>query len=144
MQLSRFLRSMMKIGTHNGAFHCDEALACAILRSLPDFEGSEVVRTRDPKLLDTCDIVVDVGGVFDHQAKRYLVLLFAAKLLILVTSIPIELTNYFPLGLSVYLSRNHLKPRCQGFLILLPQFSSECALHQTYYKMADYHAKSLE
>lgn len=23
---------MMKIGTHNGSFHCDEALGCALLR----------------------------------------------------------------------------------------------------------------
>jgi len=63
---------MKKIGTHNGAFHCDEALACAILRTLPEFSDSEIVRTRDPKVLETCDVVVDVGGVFDHEKKRYL------------------------------------------------------------------------
>lgn len=28
-------------------------------------------RTRDPEVLKTCDIVVDVGGVYDHSAKRY-------------------------------------------------------------------------
>jgi uncharacterized UPF0160 family protein len=61
---------MVKIGTHNGAFHCDEALACAILTSLPRFSDAEIVRTRDQKVLDTCDIVVDVGGIFDHQQKR--------------------------------------------------------------------------
>jgi uncharacterized UPF0160 family protein len=61
---------MVKIGTHNGAFHCDEALACAILKSLPRFSDAEIVRTRDQKVLDTCDIVVDVGGIFDHQQKR--------------------------------------------------------------------------
>ena len=63
--------TMRSIGTHNGVFHCDEALACAILRSLPDFKESVIVRTRDPKLLEPCDVVVDVGGVFDHDKKRW-------------------------------------------------------------------------
>ena len=26
------------IGTHSGAFHCDEALACAMLKLLPEFK----------------------------------------------------------------------------------------------------------
>jgi uncharacterized UPF0160 family protein len=70
MLRSRLLAAM-KIGTHNGAFHCDEALACAMLKMLPDFRDAEIVRTRDPKLLETCDVVVDVGGVFDHNLKRF-------------------------------------------------------------------------
>lgn len=27
-----------RIGTHNGTFHCDEALACALLRLLPEYQ----------------------------------------------------------------------------------------------------------
>ena len=61
----------MKIGTHNGSFHADEVLACALLRLLPRFQGSEIVRTRDPKQLDLCDIVVDVGAVFDAERQRF-------------------------------------------------------------------------
>lgn len=61
----------VKIGTHNGAFHCDEVLACAMLKLLPDYKDAEILRTRDQKLLDTCDIVVDVGGVFDPKTHRY-------------------------------------------------------------------------
>jgi uncharacterized UPF0160 family protein len=38
---------MMKIGTHNGVFHCDEALACAILKTLPRFKDAKIIRTRD-------------------------------------------------------------------------------------------------
>jgi len=60
-----------KIGTHNGTFHCDEALACFMLKQLPEFKDAEIVRTRDPKLLDECDIVVDVGGVFDPSRLRF-------------------------------------------------------------------------
>ncbi len=60
-----------RIATHNGKFHCDEALACFMLRRLPEYSSSEVVRTRDPKVIDTCDIVVDVGGVYDPSSHRY-------------------------------------------------------------------------
>ena len=60
-----------KIGTHNGAFHCDEVMACALLKMLPEYKDAEIVRTRDQGSLDQCDIVVDVGMVFDHDRKRY-------------------------------------------------------------------------
>ncbi|KAJ1647861.1 hypothetical protein LPJ64_000826 [Coemansia asiatica] len=59
------------IGTHSGAFHCDEALACSMLRRLDDYKDSKIVRSRDPTTLDSCDIVVDVGGVYDHESRRY-------------------------------------------------------------------------
>jgi len=60
-----------KIGTHNGTFHCDEVLACFMLKQLAEFKNAEIVRSRDPKLLDECDIVVDVGGVFDPVRMRF-------------------------------------------------------------------------
>ncbi|KAJ2548642.1 hypothetical protein EV175_004750 [Coemansia sp. RSA 1933] len=59
------------IGTHNGTFHCDEALACYMLRQLDEYKDAKVVRSRDPAVLETCDIVVDVGGVYSHETKRY-------------------------------------------------------------------------
>lgn len=60
-----------KIGTHDGVFHCDEVLACFLLRRLPEYTYSEIIRTRDSNILDTCDIVVDVGGVYDPKTHRY-------------------------------------------------------------------------
>lgn len=36
-----------KIGTHNGVFHCDEALACFMLKQLPDYHDADIVRSRD-------------------------------------------------------------------------------------------------
>jgi len=30
-----------------------------------------IIRSRDPEVLSTCDIVVDVGAVYDHEKKRY-------------------------------------------------------------------------
>lgn len=61
----------LKIGTHNGTFHCDDVLACAMLRCIPKYKNAEIVRTRDQAVLDTCDIVVDVGSVFNHSHCRY-------------------------------------------------------------------------
>lgn len=59
------------IGTHNGHFHADEALAVYLLRLLPDYKHASLVRTRDPELLKDCTIVVDVGGVHDDAIRRY-------------------------------------------------------------------------
>ncbi|KAI9825323.1 MAG: hypothetical protein M1819_000569 [Sarea resinae] len=59
------------IGTHNGHFHADEALAVHLLRHLPAYASSPLLRTRDPALLDTCHTVVDVGGAYDPAANRY-------------------------------------------------------------------------
>merc|ERR1719188_1496471 len=61
-----------RIGTHNGTFHCDEALACAMLLCLPAWQGKvEIIRTRDTPILDKCDVVADVGGVYDPAKHRY-------------------------------------------------------------------------
>lgn len=59
------------IGTHNGHFHADEALAVYMLRLLPDYSSSPLLRTRDPAQLEECHTVVDVGGVYDASINRY-------------------------------------------------------------------------
>ncbi|KAJ3774926.1 GAMM1 protein [Lentinula raphanica] len=59
------------IGTHNGTFHCDEALAVFLLRHTATYRDSEVKRSRDPAVLDACDIVVDVGAVYDESKQRF-------------------------------------------------------------------------
>ncbi|OCK83646.1 metal-dependent protein hydrolase [Lepidopterella palustris CBS 459.81] len=59
------------IGTHNGHFHADEALAVFLLRLLPTYTHSPLLRTRDPTLLATCHTVVDVGGVYDPTTLRF-------------------------------------------------------------------------
>lgn len=49
----RKLFNKMKIGTHDGRFHCDEALACTMLRNYTNkFKDATIIRTRDTKLLD--------------------------------------------------------------------------------------------
>lgn len=59
------------IVTHNGTFHCDEALACGLLKCLPAFRDFSICRTRDEKLIKEGGIVVDVGATFDLEAKRF-------------------------------------------------------------------------
>lgn len=70
-EISERLASSKLIGTHDGNFQCDEIFACAALKLLPEFADAVIVRTRDQALLDQCDIVVDVGAVYDHDRKRY-------------------------------------------------------------------------
>lgn len=38
------------IGTHSGVFHCDEVLACFLLKQLPYYEDAEIIRTRNPNV----------------------------------------------------------------------------------------------
>lgn len=59
------------IGTHNGHFHADEALAVYMLKTLPTYNPSSLVRTRDPEVLSTCHTVVDVGGDYHPAQNRY-------------------------------------------------------------------------
>ncbi|CZR60426.1 related to MYG1 protein [Phialocephala subalpina] len=67
----RLKTSPVTIATHSGHFHADEALAVYMLRLLPAYQSSQLIRTRDPALLDTCHTVVDVGGKYDPATHRY-------------------------------------------------------------------------
>ncbi|KAF3322451.1 hypothetical protein FCM35_KLT13592 [Carex littledalei] len=60
-----------RVGTHNGSFHCDEALGCFLIRLTSKFASADVVRTRNPELLESLDAVLDVGGVYDPSRDRY-------------------------------------------------------------------------
>ena len=46
----------MIIATHDGTFHADETTACAILSYL--FDNVSVIRSRDPDVLESGDIVM--------------------------------------------------------------------------------------
>ena len=70
-QHSSLTTAITRIGTHNGTFHCDDALACYMLKTLPECCEASIVRSRDPEVLDKCDILVDVGSVFDTSKHRY-------------------------------------------------------------------------
>ena len=59
------------IGTHDGAFHLDETTSIALLSLTSEYKNNEIKRTRKEEELQECDIVVDVGKVFDHSKKLY-------------------------------------------------------------------------
>lgn len=71
------LSNMVKICTHSGSFHADESLAVYLLKLLPQFSKSELVRSRNPEDWEASDIVVDVGGkydgvkFFDHHQREF-------------------------------------------------------------------------
>ena len=70
-RLKTIMTDIIKIGTHSGKFHCDEVLACYMLKQLPKYKESPIVRSRDPAVLDECEIVVDVGAVYDPSRNRF-------------------------------------------------------------------------
>lgn len=59
------------IATHDGKFHADEALACYMLKLLPELQNANIIRTRDMNIINEADIAVDIGGQYDHSRFRY-------------------------------------------------------------------------
>lgn len=65
---------MSKLITHSGSFHADDVTAFAILSSLPEFHGAELVRTRDMTVINAAcaqSVVFDVGMVFDADRNKF-------------------------------------------------------------------------
>jgi uncharacterized UPF0160 family protein len=60
-----------RVGTHSGTPHLDEEAAVAILSLALGVNPSEVVRSRSPSELSSCDILVDVGGAYDPDAGMF-------------------------------------------------------------------------
>ncbi len=58
-------------GTHNGTFHADEVTACALLLLFNLIDRDKIFRTRDFDLLERCEYVCDVGGIYDPVKKRF-------------------------------------------------------------------------
>jgi uncharacterized UPF0160 family protein len=59
------------VGTHDGSFHADEVTACALLIVCGLVDPDQVIRTRDPAFLKTCEYVCDVGGIYDPDHKLF-------------------------------------------------------------------------
>eukprot|EP00559_Dactyliosolen_fragilissimus_P002821 CAMPEP_0184857990 /NCGR_PEP_ID=MMETSP0580-20130426/3132_1 /TAXON_ID=1118495 /ORGANISM="Dactyliosolen fragilissimus" /LENGTH=367 /DNA_ID=CAMNT_0027353901 /DNA_START=209 /DNA_END=1312 /DNA_ORIENTATION=+ len=63
--------SSKTIATHSGTFQADEALGVWLLRQTSTYRNSPVIRTRDPAIYSKADIVIDVGGIYDHERRLY-------------------------------------------------------------------------
>jgi len=63
------------LATHSGKFHCDEVFAYAVLRLALDLHepgiDHQLIRTRNAALIETADIVWDVGSIFDVESNRF-------------------------------------------------------------------------
>lgn len=67
-----FIKKKIKITTHNGSFHADDIFAVALLSII--FEKDyrlEIIRTRDQNKINSSDIVVDVGFIYDKEKNRF-------------------------------------------------------------------------
>lgn len=75
---AKLASTMLKVCTHSGSFHADESLAVFMIRLLPKYKGSEVIRSRNPADWESSDIVIDVGGkydgvkFFDHHQREFM------------------------------------------------------------------------
>lgn len=59
------------ICTHSGPFHCDDVLACCLIKFLPVYKDAQIIRTRDEELIKSADIVLDVGGEYNPEKLRF-------------------------------------------------------------------------
>jgi uncharacterized UPF0160 family protein len=62
---------LRSFGTHDGSFHADEVTSCALLLLYNCIDENKIYRTRDHKILDKCEYVCDVGGLYDSKKKRF-------------------------------------------------------------------------
>ena len=69
--------TMLKICTHSGSFHADESLAVFMIKLLPKYQNSQLIRSRNPSDWESSDVVIDVGGKydgikwFDHHQREF-------------------------------------------------------------------------
>lgn len=63
--------SSLTIVTHNGAFHADEIFAVATVMLAFADKKIFVIRTRDENVINDADLVVDVGGIYNRELKRF-------------------------------------------------------------------------
>lgn len=58
-------------GTHDGTFHADEVTACALLLLFDKIDEDKIVRSRDMSILERCEYICDVGGIYDPECKLF-------------------------------------------------------------------------
>lgn len=61
---------MKKVVTHDANFHADDVFATATLDLVFD-GGIEIIRSRNKEVIDSGDIVYDVGGIYDADKNRF-------------------------------------------------------------------------
>jgi uncharacterized UPF0160 family protein len=69
--MSTVQRLSRSFGTHDGSFHADEVTACALLLLFDLIDETNIQRSRNPDILNRCEFVCDVGGVYDPEEKLF-------------------------------------------------------------------------
>ncbi len=66
-------RDSIRAAVHNGDYHTDDIFAMAIANMWAMHRGYDIVmtRTRDESILKDCQIVMDIGGVYDPEHHRF-------------------------------------------------------------------------
>ncbi len=59
------------VGVHDGTFHADEVVACALLLHCDLIDRDGIIRTRDQNRLEALEYVCDVGGIYDPAQRRF-------------------------------------------------------------------------
>lgn len=67
----RYDAGMKKVVVHNGPFHADDVFAIATLQLRFGVGDLEVVRSRDKEIIESADIAVDIGSVYNPEALRF-------------------------------------------------------------------------
>lgn len=65
------VKTKRSFGTHDGTFHADEVTASALLIVFNLIDRDKIVRTREPAVLEKCEYVCDVGGIYDPSLKLF-------------------------------------------------------------------------
>lgn len=62
---------MQTVVTHSGSFDPDDVLAVAALQLYLGLDNLNIIRSRDKSVIDQADWVVDVGGVYNAETRRF-------------------------------------------------------------------------
>jgi uncharacterized UPF0160 family protein len=57
------------ITVHSGNFHADDVFAAMLLRAV--YPAARIIRSRDIEEINKCDIVIDVGLIYDPESLRF-------------------------------------------------------------------------
>lgn len=70
MPIGNLFKKKIKVVTHDSTFHADDIFATATLNILHN-GNIKIMRSRDPKIIASGDIVLDVGNIYDPKTNRF-------------------------------------------------------------------------
>lgn len=65
------MKNLRSVAIHDGTFHADEVCACALLLLFDLIDYDKIFRTRDVSIVESCEYVCDLGGIYDPDKKRF-------------------------------------------------------------------------